>query len=319
MAAVKGSLLVTAAGMDLSKVADGSRDRAVGDFHRMKTEAERQHDQFYALPELHTHQFSYGDFYAGFLYRSWPEFHADKVLASISQNTHQLIQAFSQCVRLYPVTSEAGFMQKQEPRAHSCYCNPQGYADYVGCITAWEEWHSVWYTAHPQDIDWNVAKNDWFPRQDLIIMILRRELQVKFVENGLAPEKAKQEVDAIAESQVVNDFHKQVMGHKGNALEGYASRIGSEICRCNYYTFEKELSSLEHQNAGSLREIYSIINRQGKIQFISIDFKHGMFEFHNENGDHLGEYRFDGSPNSGVEVDHGLKCLEQWRKKTGRR
>lgn len=319
MAAVKGSLLVTAEGMDLTKVADGSRDQAVGDFHRMKTEAERRHDKFYALPELFAHQFSYGDFYAGFLYRSWPEFHADKVLASISQNTHQLIQAFSQYVGLYAVASEADFMHEQEPRAHSGYCNPQGYADYVGCMSAWEEWHREWYAAHPQVIDWSVATNDWLPRQDLIMAILKRELRVKFEEDGLEPERAKQEVDAIAESQVVNDFHEQVMRHKGDALEAYASRIGGEICCCNYYTFEKELSSMEHQNADSLREIYSIINRQGRIQFISIDFKHGMFEFHNEHGDHLGEYRFDGSSNSGAEADHGLMCLEQWRKKTGRR
>ena len=35
MAAVKGSLLVTAEGMELVHVADDSRDQAVGDFHRM--------------------------------------------------------------------------------------------------------------------------------------------------------------------------------------------------------------------------------------------------------------------------------------------
>ena len=49
MAAVKGSLLVTAEGMELVHVADDSRDQAVGDFHRMKTEAERHHDRFYAF------------------------------------------------------------------------------------------------------------------------------------------------------------------------------------------------------------------------------------------------------------------------------
>ena len=62
MTAVKGSLLVTAEGMELAHVADVSRDQAVGDFHRMKTEAERQHDRFYALIDLFSHQFSYGEF-----------------------------------------------------------------------------------------------------------------------------------------------------------------------------------------------------------------------------------------------------------------
>ena len=75
MAAVKGSLLVTAEGMELVHVADDSRDQAVGDFHRMKTEAERHHDRFYALMDLFSHQFSYGDFYTGLLYRPWQDFH----------------------------------------------------------------------------------------------------------------------------------------------------------------------------------------------------------------------------------------------------
>ena len=39
MVAVKGSLLVTAEGMELSYVPDVNRDKAVGDFHR-------RHDQF---------------------------------------------------------------------------------------------------------------------------------------------------------------------------------------------------------------------------------------------------------------------------------
>ena len=37
------------------------------------------------------------------------------------------------------------------------------------------------------------------------------------------------------------------------------------------------------------------------MQFISIDFGHGMFEFHDENGEHQGEFRFDGSQNYGIE------------------
>ena len=46
--------------------------------------------------------------------------------------------------------------------------------------------------------------------------------------------------------------------------------------------------------------------------------KTGMFEFHDENGEHQGEFRFDGSQNYGIETDHGLKCMELWHKQTGR-
>ena len=318
MAAVKGSLLVTAEGMELVHVADDSRDQAVGDFHRMKTEAERHHDQFYALMDLFSHQFSYGDFYTGLLYRPWQDFHSDPILSSISQKTHQLLQSFSQCIMLPSLGSEADFIEKEQPHAHTGYCNPQNYEDFVGCVSAWEVWHRDWYTAHPQDIDWNIVTNDWLPRQDLILNILKRELQAKFMEDGLTQDVAKQKVAAIPDNRIVHEFHDKVMGHKGDTLEGYASQIGGEICRCNYYTYEAELSDFERQYAKSLREIYSIVNKDGKMQFISIDFGHGMFEFHDENGEHQGEFRFDGSQNYGIETDHGLKCMELWHKQTGR-
>ena len=318
MVAIKGSLLVTVEGMELAHVPVVSRDDAVVEFHRMKTEADRQHDRFYALSELFSHQFSYGDFYSGLLYRSWPDFHADQVLASISQKTYQLIHSFSQCIMLPPLGSEVNFIQKEKPHAHTGYCNPQGYKDYVGCMSAWENWHREWYTAHPQDLDWSAAQNDWLPRQDLILKILKRELEAKFIEDGLKPEEAKQKVNAIADKDIVHEFHGKVMGRKGDALEGYASRIGGEICRCNYYTYEPELSDMERQYAKSIREIYSITNRNGRLQFISIDFGHGMFEFHDEKGDHQGEFRFDGVLNAGIEFDHGFKCIDKWRKLTRR-
>jgi hypothetical protein len=318
MTAVKGSLLVTAEGMELAHVADVSRDQAVGDFHRMKTEAERQHDRFYALIDLFSHQFSYGDFYTGLLFRPWSDFHADHILSSISQKTYQLLQSFSQCIMLHSIDNEAVFMQKEKPHAHTGYCNPNNYEDYVGCESEWEEWHRKWYTAHPEDIDWSIASSDWLPRQDLILEILKRELQAKFVEDGLTPEAAEQKVAFIADKKIVHEFHDKVMGHKGDALEGYASQIGGEICRCNYYTYEAELSDLERKYAKSLREIYSIVNKDGKMQFISIDFSHGMFEFHDENGMHQGEFRFDSSPNSGIETDHSLKCMDLWHKQIGR-
>lgn len=317
MAKVKGSLLVTAEGMEISRIAADSQDKVVGDFFSMKTEAERRHDRFYALPDLYTHQFSYGDFYMGFMYRSWPDFHANGALANIKQNTFQLIQSFSQCPMLTNVASEDDFEHKELPHAHSGICNPQAFTDYVGDLDAWEEWHKQWYTAHPEEIDWSDAANDWLPRQDLIMAILRRELLVKFMETNTL-EKAKEKVAAIADVNVVHEFHSRVMGHQGNNLEGYASDIGGKICRCNYYSYEAELSDLERQYAKSMREIYSILNKEGRRQFISIDFGHGMFEFHDENGEHQGEYRFDGSYNANSEASHNFKCMDQWHKQTGK-
>ena len=148
-------------------------------------------------------------------------------------------------------------------------------------------------------------------------MILKRELLAKFKETK-TPEESQELLEKITDNNVVHEFHRLVMGRQGDAIGGNASSIGGEICRCNYYTYEAELSDFERQYAKNPIEIYSIINRNGKRQFISIDFHHGMFEFHDETGAHLGEYRFDGSFNSNAEADHSLKCMEQWHRQTGK-
>lgn len=317
MAKVKGSLLLTAEGMEIAHVAASGQDEAVNAFFVMKAEAERRHDRFYSLPDLYTHQFSYGDFYTGFMYRAWPDFHADAILSHITQATHQLIQSFSQCPKLGSVTSEADFATKEYPHAHSGFCNVQGFSDFVQSEDDWEEWHRCWYAGHQTEVDWSETGNDWLPRQDLILDILRREIKRKYLAD-YDNEEAERLFNQITDADMVHVFHREVMGHKGDGKEGYASAIGGEICRCNYYIYEAELSDMERQYAKSMREIYSIINKEGKLQFISIDFGHGMFEFHDENGEHQGEFRFDGSPNSGIETDHRLKSIEQWRKQTGR-
>lgn len=317
MAEIRGSLMVTAESMEISHVVPENQDVNVREFYRLRTEAERWHDRFYALPELYTHNFSYGDFYTGFLYRSWPDFHSDRALMHITQNTHQLIQGFAQCPMLRTIASEDEFEGLEKPHAHTGYCNPQGFEDFVNNVDVWEEWHRKWNVIHPESIDWSRSSNNWFSRPDLILMILKRELLAKFKETK-TPEESQELLEKITDNNVVHEFHRLVMGRQGDAIGGYASSIGGEICRCNYYTYEAELSDFERQYAKNPREIYSIINRNGKRQFISIDFHHGMFEFHDETGAHLGEYRFDGSFNSNAEADHSLKCMEQWHRQTGK-
>ena len=319
MAKGKGNLLLTEEGLETAHIPEGEREGAIVEFYSMKSLAERRHDRFYVLASVYSHAFSYGAFYPNFYNMSWEEFKSNQSLKGIGQRAFDLMQGFCQNPNTGTLSDEVAFSAKDEPRAFTGYSNPGALAEFVGDRTAWDAWHREWYTTHPLDIDWTEAINDWLPRQDLILEILQRELLAKFIEAGSEKEDAKKKLAGIADKNIVHEFHKQVMAHKGDALEGYASKIGGEICRCNYYTYESELSKLEQQHAsGSLREIYSIVNKDGMLQFISIDFGHGMFEFHDENGDHKGEYRFDGSPNSGSEADHGLKCLAQWRKKMGR-
>lgn len=318
MAKGYGNLLLTEESLETVHIPEDNREGAVVEFYRMKSEAERCHDRFYVLASVYGHSFSYGAFYPNFCNMSWEEFQSHQSLKGIGQRAFDLMQGFCQNPSAGTLNDKTSFSAKEEPRAITGYSNPGEHAGFVGDRTAWESWHREWYTAHPSDIDWTGAINDWLPRQDLILEILKRELLAKFIGDGCEKEDAKRKLAGIADKNIVHEFHKQVMAHKGDALEGYASKIGGEICRCNYYIYEAELSNLERQYAKSMREIYSIVNKDGKRQFISIDFGHGMFEFHNENGEHQGESRFDGSYNSPKEIDHGFKCMEQWHKQTGK-
>lgn len=317
MAKGNGNLLLTEEGLEISHIPEMEREKVVLEFYKMKTKAERHHDRFFALKSVYSHFFSYGPFYPNFYNMTWTEFQSYQSLKGISQRVFDLMQGFCQNPNVCLVDDEEDFVEKDAPRAHSGYSNLFGYPVFVGDSTTWEMWHREWYTKHPMDIDWNNVANDWFPRQDLILAILKRELLTRFKEDGHELECAREMLENIEEKDVVHEFHKQVMARQGNNLEAYASKIGGEICRHNYYTYEKELSDLERQYAKSLREIYSIVNRDGNLQFISIDFGHGMFEFHDENGKHQGEFRFNGTPNKDASEDHDLKCMAQWRKKRG--
>lgn len=314
MANGHGNLLLTAEGLETIHIPEKDRENTVIEFYIMKSEAERNKDCFFVLESVYSHEFSYGSFYPNLYCMTWAEFKACHSLKGIGQRVYELMHAFCQNPNILSLADENAFFEKDEPRAYTGYSNPKSFPVFVGDRTAWEAWHRDWFSTHPSDIDWRCATNEWLPRQDIIMAILKRELLTKFREEGYNESDAKRMLGQIANKDIVNVFHKRVMGQKGDMIEGYASKIGGEICLCNYYTYEAELSSLEHQRANSLRKIYSIVNKNGKLQFISIDFRHGMFEFLDENGEHQGEYHFDGSYNSPSSPDHSFKCMKQWLK-----
>ena len=94
----------------------------------------------------------------------------------------------------------------------------------------------------------------------------------------------------------------------GGEKEGYIREIGTRLCQANYYTYDREVSdkNKERSGYGVLRVIFSIIGRQGKKQYISLDFEKGMFEYYDYLGRHMGEYRFDGSNNKRAERSHDI-------------
>lgn len=305
----KGSLLVMAECLETAEISEQDRDRIVLGFYDMKSAAERQHDRFYALEVVYSHHYSYGFFYPGFVNMSWKEFQACDTLKGISETTFEMMQSFCQHPDIKTVSDKAEFLEQVEPHAYSGYFNPMDEIDFVNNMISWEKWHRRWYADHQEKINWNEVDNDWLPRLDLVNEIMRRELIIVL---------GRKKADLIPDDRIVTEFYAKVMRRQGDNIEAFASRIGNEVCLSNYYLPEQVLSTMEQQYVGSFRKIYSIINRHGQRQFISIDFRHGMFEFHNERGEHLGEYHFDGSFNAEADLGHSLKCLDQWRRKTGK-
>jgi hypothetical protein len=99
------------------------------------------------------------------------------------------------------------------------------------------------------------------------------------------------------------------MKKKGHNTEAYTIEIGEKVAELNYYVYLPNLSRNERDETKSLRTIFRLVNRHGHKQYISLDHKHGMFEYHNSDGEHIGEFKFDGTFNSGPEVSHNLKTL----------
>ena len=172
MAKGYGNLLLTEEGLETAHIPETEREGAVVEFYSMKSEAERRHDRFYALASVFGHAFSYGTFYQNFYNMSWEEFQSHKSLKGIGQRAYDLMQGFCQNPNVNPLNDVATFLSKDEPRAYTGYSNPTQFPVFVGNRTSWEAWHRDWYTAHPTDIDWSEAINDWLPRPDLVLEIL---------------------------------------------------------------------------------------------------------------------------------------------------
>lgn len=174
------------------------------------------------------------------------------------------------------------------------YSSPDIPYDYVKCVASWYNWRIKWMAHHPEDIKW--TDDNFLPNKHYSNLILREEL-----------EKVKGRFDR---SRYVDLFYEHVMKPKkaGGEKEGYIREIGTRLCQANYYTYDREVSdkNKERSGYGVLRVIFSIIGRQGKKQYISLDFEKGMFEYYDYLGRHMGEYRFDGSNNKRAERSHDI-------------
>lgn len=201
---------------------------------------------------------------------------------------------------------------------------------YSGDRETWHEHRLTHYAAHNDQIDWSDRTGsptlEFIPNRIRTDELLRREIEhhaecvaheetyVKGVGEAERRERtAKRKHELLKEwegEKIEVVFHREVMTDRYGSLAGRAGEIGEKVCKANFYTFEPAISSKESKMVGgSMRKIYSLTGHGGRKQYISIDFKHGMLEFHDYRGTHLGEYRFNGEFNSEADPTHDLKSV----------
>lgn len=336
-----GHLFLEDSYLRAERIVDSDRNTAIADFCSMVTSAIKAQDHFYAL------QSSYADDGAIIRYfEPWHEFTQRPYGRCISQATYQqLIDLFMGFPNFNCFDDTEEFYALNGNKGEAGFRIPGMPDNVVVDLSTWRAWRKVWYLSHPDDIDWNQAKdqNCFFVNQDAISEILEVEIKHQIADDyKLNDEVAIQkEFDRIKlEDESLHDncrsskplkpnhialmFHKYVMSTKarGGSRQGYAKDIADQICENNYYHEAHDLSVMEKdaalQNRNDLqRVIYYAKRLDGTFHFISIDFEKGMFEFHADDGSHLGEYHYDGSYNDKADASgcHNLRRVMEWKRK----
>ncbi len=302
-----GNLLFIIRGMEVSAVPEDQRDNSVKELAEVVSYAHKESDKCCMEKGMGKHEFKYGNFFLDFVYAEWSRLCKKDELKGIQQKTLQLLQ--NTCAdkpSLGKEISPEEFDSYEMPSARAGLNIPDiGIKDYIYNYPDWKNKKLGYLQLHQNEIDWKKAENNFLPFRSFSDNILVEEIK----RHGM--EKELKDGEATDSHAIANVFHEKIMRNKGNALFVYAREIGERICFANAYIFDDKLSRAESKATKQNRYIYRLLNSDKEMQYISIDTRHGMFEFHDKNGDHLGEYRFNGEFNSGAESDHSLKSIRK--------
>lgn len=293
------------AGLETSSVSEERRDEyfrnfcnLVDFFHKTKVKLEKEKG-------IETHNFSFGMIWE-FVCGSWADFVVKDSLKGISQTSYEMFAPIlMQHPSLGAEITNIEWERREHPKTSYGLCPDAAENNYIADTLSWQKKRAEYYAAHQTMYAWNETDDSFLPNRLLSDKILEREIEKHGYMEEYQTEKSRRSSNALS---IV--FHNKVMRGKGNALAAYTEEIGKEVCEANYYQYEEILSRNERRAAhNSLRSIYSMINRDGNKQYISLDFRHGMMEFHNEHGDHLGEFQFTGMRNAEADPSHNFRTL----------
>ncbi|MFH1194330.1 MAG: hypothetical protein V1720_01380 [bacterium] len=300
-----GHLLLINDSFEMAFIQENDRDRIFINFCKAIDLTKLHEDTIYANNDFFIRRYSYGTFY-DFIYKSWPEIVRDEHLKGISNTAHQLYSSLIQAVpglarRVGSVDEYLSSYSKQHFGFYGFEMKKLVNRPYICCEGTWHRWKSNWFIKHQNEINWKKANDEFLPNKNFSNNIIEDETHNHNVQNKITQYNGS----------IVNTFYEEVMKKKGSEIEAYTIKIGRKILELNYYVYDKELSKREKKLAkGSLRNIYKLLLRNGNYSYISLDHRHGMFEYHDHKGTHLGEYRFDGSYNSTADSTHDLKTLK---------
>ncbi|MBF4493186.1 hypothetical protein IR010_11590 [Flavobacterium sp. MR2016-29] len=300
-----GNLFFINETLELSTVSISDRDQRFINFCKAMNLVKLEKDNLYATEDIFTIQFSYGNVFSDLFYKSWSEININPNLQGISNTAHSLFQSLFFAVpnMISIVNSYEEFFNLYE-KFNIGYTgieqNQNDYIPFVCCANTWLEWKCEWLSNNQNLIKWDDVEDLFLPNKKESDELLRQEIIKHGKESAL--------IDKY-ENNIGQAFHDEVMRHKGSQIGAYTIEIGGKIAKINFYKYEVELSKKEQSECHSLRNIFSIISKDGSLQYISLDHAHGMFEFHNHTGAHQGEYKFNGSFNSEAEDDHSFRTL----------
>lgn len=329
-----GSILLTQEGLETSTIEEKSRNESLLNFYMMFDEALKAGDSFYMTEDSLQHKYSYGDYFPAFVHLSWDEFKKIESLRGVEERVYQYItNNFRFISAPKSIKDEEEFELQDKPQGQGGIEHSDSTSDFLCNVPRWGEWHCKYLTEHPDRIPWK-ENSPFIPNVEVVYKILKEEvlnyIKREYDEQISKARAPESEIDRIW-SEVYNDkidrskkgaipmkgnaitlfFHCVVLPSKSKAeMIAYCKQIGKKVCTANYYKYEPKLSSCEEKACGSLRKIYSIV-KAGKKQYISLDFHKGMFEFHDDQGIHLGEYLFDGTKNKDAEESHNLITLDK--------
>lgn len=316
-----GSLYLYDEDFELANIPEERRNEVVQDFFLMKGAVS---DEFYASSDLlYTKPFSFGTGLTRLFEMSWPEMCNTPSCTGITISTYRLL--FHAMWNNPVIHEDYNYAELSEPKTYAKFREEGDAPTYISCLKSWREWHAQWYRAHQDQIPWEDGKsNEVLPFVEHAIDIMKEELinQKKFYvsqqEESHNPDLYATDIKDITyvlregaanPSVITTAFHDLVMARKANK-RAYSCEIGGKILEMNGYVHEAALSEAERKaSLVAHRRIYSVIGKTGRKQYVSLDFGHGMFEFFNERGIHLGEKRYDGTYNADAEDSHNLKTI----------